>query len=134
MAESKLIADIDSKYEEGKSASEILTGVDALRNYILNLFKTSSRIGDSFGERPYEPTYGCALERYLFEPLGVSTALDIKDTLYDAITSFLPEFYITRKSVIVRPLEDEDAYRIYIAFVYRGDPADIDILVSRKAK
>ena len=134
MAESKLIADIDSKYEEGKSSSEILTGVDALRNFILNLFKTSSRLGDSFGERPYEPTYGCLLEKYLFEPMGVSTALDIKDTLYDSITSFLPEFYVTRNSIIVNPLEDVDAYRVYIAFVYQGDPADIDLLISRKVK
>ena len=134
MAGSKLIADIDSKYEEGKSPSEILTGVDALRNFILNLFKTSSRLGDSFGERPYEPTYGCNLEKCLFEPLGVAVALEMKDTIYEAITTFLPEFYITRNSIIVSPLEEADAYRVYVAFVYQGNPADMDLLMSRKAK
>lgn len=134
MATTKLITDIDSKFEEGKSSSELLTGTDALRNYILNLFKTSSRIGNSYGERPYEPTYGCALERYLYEPLGIEIAGDIKDTIFDAITSFLPEFYLTRSSILVNPLYDIDAYRIYVAFVYRGTPEDIDITVSRKAQ
>ena len=134
MATTKLITDIDSKFEEGKSSSELLTGTDALRNFILNLFKTSSRIGNSYGERPYEPTYGCALERYLYEPLGIEIAGDIKDTIFDAITSFLPEFYLTRSSILVNPLYDIDAYRIYVAFVYRGTPEDIDITVSRKAQ
>ena len=57
-----------------------------------------------------------------------------KTTIFDAITSFLPEFYLTRSSILVNPLYDIDAYRIYVAFVYRGTPEDIDITVSRKSQ
>lgn len=129
-----ITTDLDSTFTEGKSTSELVKGADALNNMILNLFKTSSQLGNSLGQRPYENTYGCNLEKYLFEPLDLTVAIDIKDELYDAITTFLPEFYVTRSSIIVSPMYDEDAYRIYIAYVYLGDAYDLSITANRKAR
>lgn len=128
----KVITDIDSEFMEGQSNSELLRSKEALNNMIKNLFETSSQIGDSLGERPYENTYGCNLTRYLFEPLDDATALEIKDVLYEAITTFLPEFYVIRSSMAVIALYNEDAYRILIAYVYQGNPYDLDTKVSRK--
>lgn len=127
-----LTIDIDSEFEEGKSNSELVRGTKALKNMLLNLFKTLSQYGDSLGDRPYEPTYGCNLEKYLFEPLDTSVGLEIRDDLYDSITTFLPEYYVTRSTIIVTPLYDQDAYKIYIAYVYLGNPSDIELVVSRK--
>lgn len=131
MVETKL-ADLDSEFKEGISTSEILRGKDALNNLIQNLFRTNAQLGNSLGDRPYENTYGSNLEKYLFEPLDVQVSLDIKDSLYDAITSFLPELYITRSSIMVNPLYDEDAYYIYIAYIYLGNPYDLEIKVNRR--
>lgn len=128
----KLITDIDSEFSENSSESELIRGKEALNNMIKNLFETSAQIGNSLGERPYENSYGCNLTRYLFEPLDDITALDIRDVLYDAITTFLPEFYVIRSSIAVVALYNENAYRVMIAYVYQGNPYDLDTKIYRK--
>lgn len=127
-----VITDINSDYKEGLSPTELVKGREALNNMILNLLLTNPRTGNHFGDRIYEPTYGCGLEYYLYEPVDTEVALTIKDTIYDSITSWLPEFYITRNSIIVKPDFDNSLYDITIAYIYQGNP--YDLLFTAKEK
>jgi len=130
----KTIQDLDSKFVRNHSVSEILRGDKALNNMILNLFETNNQYENSLGDRPYEPTFGCNLQRYLFDPLDLNIAMDIKDELYLAITTFMPEVFVTRNSISVVPIYDEDAYKIVVAYVYLGNPYDLQVKMSRKVK
>lgn len=129
---SKLIVDIDSDYQEQLSPSELVKGKSALTNMILNLFTTTCRKGEFLGERPYEPTYGANLEEKLFEPLDPITALEIQDVLYESITTWLPELYVRRETIVVDPIYANDAYDVQIVCLYQGDPYDIEFTLSRK--
>lgn len=128
----KILIDIDSDFEEGKSKDVLLYGRETLKNWILNLFTTSSSNGDFLGERPYEPTYGANLERYLFDPVNEFTALDIGDSIYDAITTFLPEFFITRSSIIVTPNQTLPGYVIVIVYIYQGETNNLKFTVVQQ--
>lgn len=126
-----ILTDIDSKFQEGISPSELLKGVNAVKNMILNLIKTTAQNDTSLGERPYENTYGCDLERYLFAPLDEITALNIRDSLYDSITAFLPDLFVTQNSIMVVPDYSQDLYMVYIAYVYQGNPDDLEFNLPR---
>lgn len=128
-----ILTDIDSEYQQGVSYSELVKGVDAVRNMILNLFKTNSQAGDSLGDRPYENSYGCNIERYLFSPLDEITALNIKDCIYNAVTSFLPDLFVSQNSIMVIPNYNSDSYLVVVAYVYRGEPSSLDFNLPRKA-
>lgn len=129
-----ILTDIDSSYKEGEVNSELIKGPNAIKNMVMNLFKTTSQQGDMLGERPYENTYGCNLERYLFQPLDDTTALNIRDTIYDSVCAWIPEVFITQNSILVVPDYDHDAYMVYVAYIYQGNPDDLEFTISRKAR
>jgi phage baseplate assembly protein W len=113
------IYDVDSNYTEGQSKNIIVAGREAIDNLIQNLFSTSSAYDNkSYGERVYEPTYGCELERRLFEPMDEMVAEEIQTIIYDAIVTFLGELYVTRDSIAVRPNYKTASYDVLIVYKY----------------
>lgn len=126
------LTDINSAFHEGRTPSELVWGVDAIANQLQNLFTTSSRVGDDFlGDRPYEPTYGCGIERHLFDPLDEMTAEEMKDDIYDAVTTFIPEIFVTRESIVVIPDYDNNAFKVFVYYVYEGNPYDWSTILNR---
>lgn len=126
----QLLIDIDTDFTEGKSKDILLRGREAINNWILNLFTTSSQFDDYTGDRPYEPSYGSNLERFLYEPVDVFTASDIKDSIYDAITTFIPELYVNRNSISVVADGGNACFHITIVYLYRGDPGNLQFTVK----
>lgn len=127
-----ILTDINSDYQEQLTPSELVKGKDALNNMILNLLTTSAKQGNFLGDRIFEPTYGCNLERYLFEPLDQSTATDIQDAIYDSVSNFLTEIYLPRNAIYVSTDYNQDAYHIYLYYAYRGDPYELQFTLHRK--
>lgn len=128
----KVLTDIDSDYKEQLNSSELVKGKDALDNMIRNLITTSPNQGSFLGERIFEPSYGCNLERYLFEPLDETTAIDIQDVIYYSVSNFLTEIYLPRNAIFVTPDYNSDSYNIYLYYSYRGDVNELNFSLARK--
>lgn len=128
----KILTDINSDYKEQLNSSELVTGTDALNNMLLNLFTTSSQLGSFLGDRIFEPTFGCDLERYLFEQVDDTTAQDIKNTIYDSVSNFLPEIYMPRSAIFVITDYDNDAYDVTLMYSYQGDPRELRFTLKRR--
>jgi len=111
------ITDLDSDYNEETTRNIIVKNRDAIRNLVFNLLSCNNGANYNFqGDRLYEPTYGCMLERKLFEPVDEFTASDITEIIYDAVTDFLPELNLMRSNIATEVTDDNQGYRVVLIY------------------
>lgn len=81
---------------------------EAVKTAIRNLILTNRY------ERPFNPTYGGNIRKYLFEPITPATQDAIRSEIVTAIENYEPRARII--SVIVTPYVDQNAYAVTITF------------------
>tara|TARA_B110000037_G_scaffold27321_1_gene32221 strand:- start:33 stop:416 length:384 start_codon:yes stop_codon:yes gene_type:complete len=89
--------------------SQSLTGIDLAKQDLLNHFKIRK------GEKWTDPTFGCDLPLYVFEPLDQSTLDAIEEEVYNVIT-YDPRFNVSNTNVKVD--QDEHAVTISVELIY----------------
>ena len=90
-----------SKNPDGLSDLAVLTNEQAVMEAVYNILLTEP------GERVMNPTFGCNLNQYLFEPIDRITAMNIMTEVYDAVSNFEERVYDLE--VVVTPKIIENA-------------------------
>jgi phage baseplate assembly protein W len=93
--------------------------LDAILNSLRNIFKTRP------GERFLVPTFGCNLDRYLFQPVSDATANSIGDEIVRAVTTWEPR--VTIRVVNVTGYPDIHQYDVTISLIINDIKRLIDI-------
>ena len=102
-----------------------LTDEEAVKRSLKNVLFT-----DVY-ERPWKPTMGSGLKRYLFEPISFFTQDLIKKAIEDTISNFEPR--VRTYEVYVTALPDQNAYSVTIVFaiINSQQPAKFSLLLNR---
>lgn len=86
-----------------------LTNENAVKRSIKNILLTNR------GERLFNRDFGGDLTRLLFEPMSDMTAISIKQSILDSITTHEPRVRISDIEVIAN--EEQNSYRVNIYFM-----------------
>jgi len=85
------------------------TTKDQIKSNLLNLLLTD------IGERVMNPTFGCGLKRFIFEGITDNNINDLKDSLIESISVFIPE--ITVANIDVIPDYDFNTINLTISYI-----------------
>lgn len=110
MAEPIYYNDISKSGRDYTGARDIslLANEQALVESVRNILETEP------GEKVMNPTFGCALSKYLFEPIDGITTMSIKKAIKDSLQAF--ESRIDQLFINVVANEDLNSYDIEIIF------------------
>lgn len=102
-----------------------VTGNAAVLRAIKSLLKTME------GEVPFFPTYGCNLQRLLFEPVDPITTALIQSEVRAALTAFEPRVKI--QQLTVTPTPDAHQYQVQaqLQIVNQANPLTITVFLDR---
>ena len=89
--------------------SKNLSGLELAKQDLINHFKIRK------GEKWSDPTFGCDLELYIFEPLDQSTQDDINQEVYNVI-NYDPRFRVDDTNVNVQ--QDAHSVTISVKLIY----------------
>jgi len=89
--------------------SKSLSGLELAKQDLINHFKIRK------GEKWSDPTFGCDLELYIFEPLDQSTQDDINQEVYNVI-NYDPRFRVDDTNVNVQ--QDAHSVTISVKLIY----------------
>jgi phage baseplate assembly protein W len=89
--------------------SKSLSGLELAKQDLINHFKIRK------GEKWSDPTFGCDLELYIFEPLDQSTQDDINQEVYNVI-NYDPRFKVDDTNVNV--VQDAHSVTISVKLIY----------------
>ena len=84
------------------------TDKDAIRADLLHLLLTNK------GERLYLPDFGSDLKKYIFEPNDKLTHDDIRDSLNDSISKYIPN--LTVNSIEFRNIDIEEVIIVELTY------------------
>jgi len=114
-----------TKNAAGLSDLGMLINEQAVIESVYNILLTQP------GERVMNPLFGCDLNQYLFEQLDNTTALDIVDTVYNAIIDFEPRIYNLK--VIVTPDEYQNTFiiDIYLSINTAKEPVKLTTTLEK---
>ena len=114
-----------SQNSEGRSDLGMLVNEQAIIESVYNILLTQP------GERVMNPKFGCDLNQYLFDMLDDTVALDIVETVYDAI--LLSERRINDLKVIVTPEEINNTYiiDIYLSINTAKEPVKLTTTLEK---
>jgi phage baseplate assembly protein W len=106
----KLYADLSTTFALHPGTLDIkpITDIDAVRQSVKNLVVSAHH------ERPFHPEYGSNITAYLFEPVGILTAISIRDEIVRVINRFEPR--VSNVAVKVYDDIDRNAYSVDISF------------------
>ena len=98
---------------------------NAIAQSIRNLLLTS------FYERPFKPSLGSNLKKFLFEPIDNVTTSIIQDSIFQTLTNYEPRVII--QSVVANPNYEEDRYDVTVTFFVRNtvEPLSINFFLYR---
>lgn len=113
--------DLDLRFKPHPNFGDLvpLKDVDAIRGAIRNILLTRP------GERPFQPTLGCSLHHYLFEPVSPITEAEMKEIIYNAIQQHEPRVFI--RDLKINYEETLDGYTITLALQIINTQQVIDI-------
>jgi phage baseplate assembly protein W len=98
---------------------------NAIKESIKNIVLTNK------GERPFQPAFGCDLDKLLFEGATPQTYDLIKTVVTDAIETFEPRCDLLGVDV----LGDIDSNQVYVTILFRiintDNPVSFNILLDR---
>ena len=89
--------------------SKVLTGLELAKQDLLNHFKIRK------GEKWTDPTFGCDLPLYIFEPLDQYTIDSIEEEVYNVI-SYDPRFEVNESSITVK--QDKHSVTVNVKLTY----------------
>lgn len=98
------------------NSSDILvdTDIQAIKNSIYNIFTTRPT------QKLLTPTFGCALDQYLFDSVSQFKAQIIGNAILNGIEKFEPRVTVT--NVLVTPQPDQNQYTIKVAYTFNELP------------
>ena len=107
------------QYVKG-SPKSILINRNVISNEIINVLTCKSNTTDTLGERVFEPTYGAVLEYFLHDPIDIITANNIKTSVYNALSKWIPHIEVLPNDIDVVPYPDKSFYDIsvYWRFIF----------------
>ena len=114
-------SDLDLDFLANPITKDVLKKVDdqAIAASIANILQTAHY------ERLFNPSFGCNVKRYLFEPIDDITTNNIREEITRSITNF--ESRVELLDVIVVPDYDNNGYNISIKFFTRNDPNPVTV-------
>lgn len=101
-------------------------GIKAVKDSILLIITTTK------GSRPFDPNFGCDLNKALFENMNPLTVDTLSKNINEAIRNYEPR--VKRLNVEVTPLYDENAIIVSIYFSVIDNPDDLEQLKIRLAQ
>jgi phage baseplate assembly protein W len=124
MAEPIYYNDISKSGRDYTGAKDIslLSNEQALVESVRNILETEP------GEKVMNPTFGCALTKYLFEPIDGITTMSIKKAIKDSLQAF--ETRIDQLFINVIPNEDTNSYDIEVMFNMKTSTARQSLTIS----
>lgn len=105
-----IYSDLDISFTKHPVTKDVSLKVKdmAIIQSIKNLLMTN------FGERPFNPKFGCGINAMLFEPLDGLTASMISNEIKTAISNYEPRVSLDTVTVIAD--YDNDAYNVSLRF------------------
>lgn len=88
-------------------------GSQAVGMAIINMVFTTK------GERLFDPTFGCNLYDYLFEPIDEITARKIRSEIFNCIAERDPRIKVSPLTEVI-PFPDDNEYRVKIVIEVLG--------------
>lgn len=102
------------------------TGIKAIKDSLLLIVTTRK------GSRPFDPRFGCDLNRALFENINPLTVDTLSKNINEAIRNYEPR--VKRLDVEVTPQYDENAIIVTIYFSVIDNPDELEQLKVRLTK
>ena len=119
--------DLNINFNSHPVNGDILPIVDAeaIKRSIKNIVFTN------FGERPFNPEFGCGVRGLLFEPLDAFLEDRMRDTIIQAINFYEPRARIIE--VIVSGNPDNNSINVSIIFsiINNPEPVTLDVILYR---
>lgn len=102
------------------------TGIKAVKDSILLIITTTK------GSRPFDPNFGCDLNRALFENINPLTVDTLAKNINESIRNYEPR--VKRLDVDVTPQYDENSIIVTIYFSVIDNPDELEQLRVRLSK
>ena len=102
------------------------TGVKAIKDSLLLIITTSK------GSRPFDPRFGCDLNRALFENINPLTVDTLSKNINEAIRNYEPR--VKSLDVEVTPQYDDNSIIVTIYFSIIDNPDELEQLKVRLTK
>lgn len=98
---------------------------NAIKNAVRNLLISN------FFERPFQPSLGANLRGLLFEPAGGITEMNLRENIERVLIRHEPRIEVIQ--IIVKNLEDQNAYNCVVVFKIKEDDAEesVEIILRR---
>ena len=109
-SQNKIFSDIDLDFDIHPNTKKlnILSGEISVLRSLRNLIMTNHY------ERPFHPELGCGIRQSLFDNIMQSTAITIKNTIYEVVENFEPRVKLSSVDVIAEP--ENNGYNVIITF------------------
>ena len=113
--------DLDLRFKPHPNFGDIipLQDVAAIRASVRNILLTRP------GERPFQPTLGCSLHRYLFEPAGPITEAMMREIILNAMKNHEPRVFV--RGLDISYQESLDGYNINLSLQIINTQQIIDV-------
>ena len=121
-ARQKIYSDLDIAFRANPNTGDVVRKYDinSVRQSVTNIIRTQP------GERPFKPTFGCNLRRYLFENLTPDVILAMKTTVKFSLENFEPR--ITLLNVEVNDDIDKNSISITVEYFINSPEGNTDTL------
>ena len=98
---------------------------NAIKNAVRNLLISN------FFERPFQPSLGANLRGLLFEPAGGITEMNLRENIERVLIRHEPRIEVIQ--IIVKNLEDQNAYNCVVVFKIKEDDTEesVEIILRR---
>lgn len=126
-AQKDLFSDMYTNFVVHPELHDLVTkkNEEAIKQAIINLLFTNKY------ERPFNPTFGSNLKKYLFEPINSVTTSSIENEIRSCIENYEPRVKII--DLVATPYEEKNAYAITLTFyiINSSTPITLTTLLYR---
>ncbi len=128
MAATLSFKDINITFKKHPITNDLVVSKDAsaIKQAIVNLLLTNK------GERVMQPDYGSDIRSFLFEPLDIGTAVQIKNSINYCLATFEPRIAVNMIEVL--PSYEDNGFSVELTYSIRGSddpPVTVDFFLAR---
>ena len=128
MASTLSFKDINITFKKHPVTDDLVVSRDAsaIKQAIVNLLLTNK------GERVMQPDYGSDIRSFLFEPLDIGTAVQIKNSINYCLATFEPRIAVNMIEVL--PSYEDNGFSVELTYSIRGSddpPVTVDFFLAR---
>jgi phage baseplate assembly protein W len=105
--------------------SKNLLGIDLAKRDLLNHFAIRK------GEKWTDPTFGCDLPYYVFEPLDTNTTESIKEEVF-AVISYDPRFEVEDTNIDINQDKHSVTIKVKLVYIPTTTVTDLQIKFDRE--